>query len=86
MGSIRSTTTSAMSNAPSKKRKATHTIEEINFDDGARSEYLTGFHKRKLQRAKHAQEEAAKKARQEKVDFRKQVCLSSQAALVFLLC
>lgn len=58
---------------PSKKRKTTSTIEEISFDDSARQEYLTGFHKRKLQRIKHAQEEAAKRAREEKLESRKQV-------------
>lgn len=58
---------------PSKKRKATHTVEEIAFDNSARQEYLTGFHKRKVQRQKHAQEEAAKRAREEKIEFRKQV-------------
>lgn len=57
---------------PSKKRK-TAAIEEISFDNDARHEYLTGFHKRKLQRIKHAQEEAAKKAREEKIEIRKQV-------------
>lgn len=56
-----------------KKRKTTHTIEEISFDNDARHEYLTGFHKRKQQRIKAAQEEAAKKARQEKIETRKQV-------------
>lgn len=55
-----------------KKRK-TALVEEIEFDFAAREEYLTGFHKRKLQRAKHAQEEATKKERLEKLDTRKQV-------------
>ncbi|KAF3760272.1 hypothetical protein M406DRAFT_269423 [Cryphonectria parasitica EP155] len=59
--------------APSKKRKAIHAIEEISFDNSARAEYLTGFHKRKVQRQKHAQEEAAKRARQERIDMRKQL-------------
>ncbi|KAH7033315.1 nucleolar protein 12-domain-containing protein [Microdochium trichocladiopsis] len=58
---------------PPKKRKATHSLEEIKFDFDARSEYLTGFHKRKLQRVKNAQEEAAKRARQEKIELRKQL-------------
>ncbi|KAI1131963.1 nucleolar protein 12-domain-containing protein [Nemania abortiva] len=58
---------------PPKKRKRQHTIEEIKFDDDARAEYLTGFHKRKLQRAKHAQEQAAERARQEKIETRKQL-------------
>lgn len=60
--------------APSKKRKATHTVEEIAFDDSARSEYLTGFHKRKVQRQKHAQKEAAERARQDRIVMRKEVC------------
>jgi len=58
---------------PSKKRRIDHKIEEINFDFDARSEYLTGFHKRKVQRAKQAQLEAAKRAREEKIQTRKQV-------------
>ncbi|KAI0446592.1 nucleolar protein 12-domain-containing protein [Xylaria telfairii] len=58
---------------PSKKRKRQHAIEEIKFDDEARVEYLTGFHKRKLQRAKYAQDQAAEQARQEKVQTRRQI-------------
>ncbi len=58
---------------PPKRRKVTHAVEEIKFDAEARDEYLTGFHKRKVQRTKRAQEEAAKRARQEKIDIRKQV-------------
>lgn len=58
---------------PSKKRKTTYNIEEISFDNDARQEFLTGFHKRKQQRIKNAQEEAAKRARQEKIETRKQV-------------
>lgn len=56
-----------------KKRKIAHAVEEINFDTDARQEYLTGFHKRKLQRIKRAQEESAKREKQEKLDSRKQV-------------
>ncbi|KAF5977655.1 nucleolar 12 [Fusarium coicis] len=58
---------------PSKKRKMTSAVEEVNFDFEARQEYLTGFHKRKQQRIKNAQEEAAKRARQEKLELRKQI-------------
>lgn len=58
---------------PVKKRKRQHAIEEIKFDDTARAEYLSGFHKRKLQRAKNAQEQAAKQAREDKILARKQV-------------
>ncbi|KAI1180955.1 nucleolar protein 12-domain-containing protein [Nemania sp. FL0916] len=56
-----------------RKRQQQHAIEEIKFDSDARAEYLTGFHKRKLQRAKHAQEQAAERARQEKIETRKQI-------------
>ena len=58
---------------PSKKRKIAPAIEEISFDTRAREDYLTGFHKRKLQRIKHAQDEAAKKEREEKLAARKVV-------------
>ena len=59
-----------------KKRKSTSAIEEISFDSSAREDYLTGFHKRKLQRIKHAKEEAAKKEREDKLAARKIVCLN----------
>jgi ribosomal RNA-processing protein 17 len=58
---------------PSKKRKTNSAVEEINFDFDSRAEYLTGFHKRKVQRATRAKEEAAKKEREERVLMRKQV-------------
>ena len=58
---------------PSKKRKTDHKIEEISFDFDARADYLTGFHKRKVQRATRAKAEAEKKAREERIGLRKQV-------------
>lgn len=61
---------------PRKKRKITPAIDEITFDPSAREEYLSGFHKRKLQRIKHAKEEAAKKDKEEKLTARKIVRLS----------
>jgi len=57
----------------SKKRKTEHKIEEIAFDFSAREDYLTGFHKRKVQRHKQAQLENEKKAKEEKISMRKQV-------------
>lgn len=61
---------------PTKRRKTEPAVEEINFDLSARQEYLTGFHKRKVQRAKHAQDAAEKRARAERVEERKKVrCL-----------
>lgn len=65
-----------------KKRKIDHNIEEINFDDTARADYLTGFHKRKVQRTKRAQEEAEKKAREERITMRKQVCAESACFVI----
>ena len=62
---------------PLKKRKNTSAIEEITFDFSAREDYLSGFHKRKLQRIKHAKEEAAKKEREDKIAARKLVSRSS---------
>lgn len=60
---------------PSTTRRKTEltAVEEITFDPSARQEYLTGFHKRKLERAKHAREVAEKQARAEKLEARKKV-------------
>ncbi|KAL8713561.1 MAG: hypothetical protein Q9220_002423 [cf. Caloplaca sp. 1 TL-2023] len=54
-----------------KRRKGEPVLEEITFDFNDREDYLTGFHKRKLQRIKHAKEEALVKERQEKIADRK---------------
>lgn len=57
-----------------KRRKVTTTaVEEVNFDPDARQEFLTGFHKRKVQRSKHAQEIAEKKAKEERLVTRRKV-------------
>ena len=59
----------------SKKRRRDQgsAVEEITWNGASREDYLTGFHKRKLQRIKHAQEEAAKKEREQKIAARKNV-------------
>ncbi|KAL4974188.1 nucleolar protein 12-domain-containing protein [Aspergillus desertorum] len=59
--------------AYSKKRKLTSRVEEINFDDTDRHQFLTGFRKRKQQRIKHAQEVAERKAREAKREERKRM-------------
>lgn len=51
--------------APTPKLKGPRP-EEINFDLDARQDYLTGFHKRKVQRTKAAQEAAERRAKEEK--------------------
>lgn len=70
----------------SKKRKITVTApEKIDFDFAAREEYLTGFHKRKLARIKHAQEENAKREKEEKLRFRREVRASPQSSFATAL-
>ncbi|MCJ1442286.1 MAG: hypothetical protein MMC23_002779 [Stictis urceolatum] len=68
------------STAPASfRRNKIGPLEEIPFDFAAREEYLTGFHKRKLQRAKHAQEQAAKREREERIATRKALRESRKA-------
>ncbi|EOD51980.1 protein required for cell viability rrp17 [Neofusicoccum parvum] len=60
---------------PPRKRAKTgqqKQIEEITFDNSARAEYLTGFSKRKQARIKHAQEQAVKREKEERVAQRKE--------------
>ena len=59
--------------APISKRRKVEQAEEIKFDPNARQEYLTGFHKRKLQRIENARDAAAKREKEERVRDRKQV-------------
>jgi len=59
--------------APAAKRRKVEKIEEIVFDPAARNEYLTGFHKRKQERAQHARDAAVKREKEEKVKERRQV-------------
>lgn len=68
---------------PNKKRKIKTVHEEkIDFDPAAREEYLTGFHKRKVERRKHAEQENAKKEKEEKLRFRKEVRSANYPALL----
>ena len=61
------------------KRRKIGAVEEISFDEDARSQYLTGFHKRKQQRIKQAKEAAAQREREEKIKERQQVRLEAVA-------
>lgn len=59
---------------PTKRRKTENGVaEQISFDPAARREYLTGFHKRKLERTKQAKEVAEKKARDDRLRERREV-------------
>ncbi|KAJ5491443.1 hypothetical protein N7539_003010 [Penicillium diatomitis] len=51
---------------PVRKLRKIAKVEEVSFDPADREEFLTGFRKRKQQRIKHAQEIAAKRAKEEK--------------------
>jgi ribosomal RNA-processing protein 17 len=61
-----------------KRRKlaASSAVPEITFDDSAREDFLTGFHKRKVARIKTAQELAVKKGREELLKARAKVHFS----------
>lgn len=59
--------------APIAKRRKVDQPEEIKFDSTAREDYLTGFHKRKLQRQKQAEQENIKKEKEERVKERREV-------------
>lgn len=54
-----------------QKKAKKHGVEEVTFDKTSREEYLTGFHKRKLQRQKKAQEFNKEQARLAKIQERK---------------
>ena len=58
---------------PPMKRRKVEPVAELTFDPEARQEYLTGFHKRKVQRVKHAQELAQKRDKEERVRDRREV-------------
>ncbi|KAK3700105.1 hypothetical protein LTR37_016108 [Vermiconidia calcicola] len=59
--------------APPKKRPRLDQPTELIFDPAARQEYLTGFHKRKLQRIENARDAAMKREKEERVKDRRQL-------------
>ncbi|EPX73279.1 rRNA processing protein Rrp17 [Schizosaccharomyces octosporus yFS286] len=60
-------------NVYNKKRGRKQRQEEIVFDKAQRQEFLTGFHKRKVERQKHAQAVAEKQQREDKRQMRKMI-------------
>ncbi|KAJ7703088.1 nucleolar protein 12-domain-containing protein [Mycena rosella] len=58
--------------AAKKKAKSTQ-IKEILFDDDARREFLTGFHKRKLAKADAARKKALEREKQERLETRREL-------------
>lgn len=67
---------------PNKRRRLSPTAtEEITFDPSARHEFLTGFHKRKVQRTNAAKQAAERRAKEEKKEERKKLREERQAEL-----
>ncbi|RIB01060.1 nucleolar protein 12-domain-containing protein [Gigaspora rosea] len=54
-----------------KRKRKNNQIPEIVFDENARREYLTGFHKRKLERQAKAKKIALERVKKEKAEIKK---------------
>ncbi|KAG0706084.1 nucleolar protein 12-domain-containing protein [Suillus ampliporus] len=55
-----------------KKREKRNQIKEIVFDEDARREFLTGFHKRKVEKKEVAKQKAKLREKQERLDTRRE--------------
>ncbi|KAF8161192.1 nucleolar protein 12-domain-containing protein [Crassisporium funariophilum] len=55
-----------------KKKAKREQIKEITFDDEARREFLTGFHKRKLAKAEAARSKAKEREKQDRLEARRE--------------
>ena len=68
---------------PAAKRQKTskYGVDEVKFDTDARHDFLSGFHRRKQARIRHAQEVGKQKERQAKIEERKEVCASGYGYL-----
>ncbi|KAG2146469.1 nucleolar protein 12-domain-containing protein [Suillus bovinus] len=55
-----------------KKRDKRNQVKEIIFDDDARREFLTGFHKRKVAKKEEAIKKAKLREKQERLDTRRE--------------
>ncbi|GMM41667.1 hypothetical protein FOG51_03098 [Hanseniaspora uvarum] len=60
-------------NNKNKHKKNAKAVEEVTFDKSERLEYLTGFHKRKLERQKNAQVFLKEQARLMKIEERRKL-------------
>lgn len=56
-----------------KKKQKKEQVKEVLFDDTARREFLTGFHKRKLARKEAGKAKALEKERQHRLEERREV-------------
>ncbi|KAF8070548.1 nucleolar protein 12-domain-containing protein [Lyophyllum atratum] len=55
-----------------KKKAKRDQIKEVLFDDDARREFLTGFHKRKVAKADAARKKAVEREKQERLETRRE--------------
>ncbi|KAI0051193.1 hypothetical protein FA95DRAFT_1554767 [Auriscalpium vulgare] len=55
-----------------KKRQKREQVKEITFDDDARREFLTGFHKRKLAKKEEGKEKAKLREKNERLEARRE--------------
>ncbi|PPQ63470.1 hypothetical protein CVT24_005127 [Panaeolus cyanescens] len=55
-----------------KKKAKRDQVKEVLFDDEARREFLTGFHKRKLAKAEAARNKAKEREKQERLQLRRE--------------
>ncbi|KAH6913956.1 nucleolar protein 12-domain-containing protein [Coprinopsis sp. MPI-PUGE-AT-0042] len=56
-----------------KRRAKRNEIKEVLFDDEARREFLTGFHKRKKAKADAARQKAKEREKQERLEERREI-------------
>lgn len=56
-----------------KEKKLKHRVQEVVFDKDKRKDYLTGFHKRKLERKKKAQEYIEEEAKKQRLEERARI-------------
>ncbi|KAK7687135.1 hypothetical protein QCA50_009638 [Cerrena zonata] len=56
----------------SKKRARREQVKEVLFDDDARRDYLTGFHKRKVAKKETAKKKAIEREKQERLGARRE--------------
>ncbi|QPG74491.1 hypothetical protein FOA43_001821 [Brettanomyces nanus] len=55
------------------RKSRSHRVEEVTFDKEKRIDFLTGFHKRKLERRKHAQENQEKQRKEDRIEERARI-------------
>ncbi|KAH8078048.1 nucleolar protein 12-domain-containing protein [Cristinia sonorae] len=56
----------------SKKRARREQVKEVTFDEDARRDFLTGFHKRKVQKKEEAKKKAQEREKQERLEARRE--------------